>query len=139
MNNPLLVSVLQGRADLPAQLDDFLPGQSAAALEDMVERLALDVLHRIIGGTLESAGDIEAHNITGTELFEDFRFALEPCQGRVITSQPRRHDLERDPLAGLAVACLIDRAHGAAAQLLLDLKGSHTLPGSHTPSSSLEP
>ena len=54
MNDSLLVSMLKSRTNLLADLDDIVPGKFAG-LEQAIERLAFDELHRIIGGALSNS------------------------------------------------------------------------------------
>ena len=81
MDDAVLVGVLQGGAELLAELDDFLPGHAAAAGHDVVERFALDVLHGVVARALELADAEEADDVGMVELLEDVGLALEARDG----------------------------------------------------------
>ena len=82
MDDAGVVSVLQGGAELHAVIDDLLPGQSAAAGQHAVERLAVDVLHRVIARALELADAEQADDVGVVELLEDDGLALEARRRR---------------------------------------------------------
>src|SRR5262249_3370534 len=127
MDDPLLVGVLQRGADLPADVDDFLPRTAEPAAEHIVERLALDKLHREEWGSLVVPGGVEAHDVRVFELLEDFALTLEAAPGRLVAAEAEGNDLEGHGAVFGHVRYLVDRAHGPAAELLLDGEVSHSL------------
>ena len=130
MDDALLVGVLQRRAELPAQPDDFLPRQPAAPLQDFQQRLALDVLHRVVRQLLVLAVAEEADDVGVLELLEDFRLALETLERPGVGGGAARDELQGDALAGL-VARQVDGPHGAVAQLALDGERANLLIWQH--------
>src|SRR5262249_19325618 len=124
--------------------DDFLPGEpavslaetfpceAAAAFEDDVERLALDVLHDEEGSLLVPAGADQADDIRVLELLEDVGFALEPLDCRLVAQKNVRDHLQGDALARRAVHRAEDGAHRAAAQFPLDVERADLFADQHT-------
>src|SRR5205823_5907343 len=125
-----LVRVLQGFSELHAKIDDLLPGHLAAAGEDVVDRLAVDVLHGVVRGAVVAADAEQAHDVRMIELLEDGGFTVE-AGGGAVAAEAGSHDLDGDALAGLAVGATIDGPHGAAAQLLVDSKRPKLLADEH--------
>ena len=130
-----VVGVLQAVAELATQIDDVLPAHPAAAGHDMVERFAFDVLHGVVARALELAARVEPDDVGVVELFEDVGLALEARDGAgVVVAESGGHDLDgddQDGLVGLDVAGAVDGAHGAGAQLLVDLERPELLSDQH--------
>src|SRR5207248_4534848 len=101
MHDAVFVGMLQGGADLPAQIRYLFPRQAAASLQGLIQRLPLHVFHGIKGGALKTAADVEADDVRMAELLEDFCFTLKTCQSCLVVSEPKRHDLEGYALAAL--------------------------------------
>ena len=143
MDDAAGVCVLQRVAQLPAQREDLLPGEpavavaqglageAAAAFEDDVERLALDVLHDEEGRLLVVAGADQADDVRVLELLEDAGFAFEPLDGRFIAEQDVRDHLQGDALARPAVDRAEDGAHRPAAQFPLDVERADLFADQH--------
>ena len=120
MDDPLLVGVLQGGAELLAELNDFLPRQPAPAAEPVLQRLALDELHGEKRSALVPAGGVEADDIGVLELFEDGGLALEAGLGTFTLQDAGQHHLDGDRQPGFRVGSAVDGAHGPAAELFLN-------------------
>src|SRR5262249_11836106 len=127
----LFVGMLQSRADLLADGDDLLPGEPAAALKQGLQRLAVHELHDVKGGLAVAAGGVQTNDVRVVQFLKDFRLALEAGQGSRMGVVTAGDDLDGHDLTGLHVPAAEDRAHGAAADLVLDGERPNLLADPH--------
>jgi len=131
MDDAGFVRVLQARAKLLAERDDFLPRDPAAAEQQVIERFAFDVLHRVERRVLQAAAGVQADDVGMLELLEDVGLALETGLGVRAGAQSGGHDLDGHARPLLHVPRAIHRPHRAAAQLLLDGERADLLSDEH--------
>ena len=87
----------------------------APRAHDVVQRLAVDELHREIGPPDPGIDgeDVVAHDRVVRQMVEDRGFLAEQRQDRLVAGEFRQDDLDRDVVAGLDVVAAIDLAHAA--------------------------
>ncbi len=113
------------RADPGGNLDrdvERLPQRRRLRLQEVPQRVALDVFHRderLTGGGLTER--VDDADVGMVERGGRARFLLEASRARVVGAEVAGEDLDRDLASELEVAGEIDDAHAAGAELPADL------------------
>ena len=96
-------------------------GAIAPAAHDLLQRVAVDVLHRDVVDAVLLAGVVDRHDVRVVELRGALGLAQEVLQRLRILLQRVGQHLERDDAVEHGVLGLVDDAHAAAAELAEDL------------------
>ena len=129
MDDQVLVGEVDGRADLPEELEPLV-GRQLPLVAILVDRLPLDILHdevgtAILGGAaVEQLGDVRMVQVS-----EDLALGAEAADDLVrVHAAP--DELEGHPLLELLVRPLrqVDRAHAPPAELAHHPVGADALP-----------
>src|SRR5205807_10237611 len=104
------VRLREGLGDLPKDVDRALDRQHLFALDDLGERLTLEVLHREEQPVIVGPSEVEhLQDVIVVELRYRRRLATEPLERRVVRRKLRMQNLDRDALAKRRVLAAIDR------------------------------
>ena len=97
--------------------------QRAVVLQDRRERAAVDEFHRQIGPLQHRLDreDVVAHDRFVLQVVQRRRLLAEQRERRLVLGELGQHQLDRDRVAGLDRVALVDLAHAAGADQLVDL------------------
>ena len=119
VHHSVLVREVETVADLPDQVGDLLEGEDALLGDHVLERLALDVLHRDVRGGALLADVVDSHDVGVGERPGGAELALEPGLQVIdlLGGDPRIEldDLDRELATDDRVLGQVDDAHGALA------------------------
>ena len=107
-------------ADLTGDLEPALLGESADALEQCAEVLAVDVLHRQKRRPIDFVDVVDAADVWVRHLTRHPHFGVELCQASGIPVDVGRQKLQRDRLAELQIVSTKHFTHPAAPEPLDD-------------------
>ena len=124
VDDAAVVGVTQRAARLDADPRHFAPIEMPTAPQLLLQTVSIDQFHRIEEQPLLLAEAKKPDDVRVAELAERLDFGLEPAAKPLLASQVGRKKLDGGRLAGLAVDCLIDRPHAAAAKGADDLVGT---------------
>ena len=121
VDEPLLVRVLQSGRGLRDVLGRGRVRDRAVAIEDLLERLAVDVLHDEVGHVVVPRDVEDADDVRVVERRGRAGLAEEPLERELLVLVAARHEhLDRDLAVQFQVLREVDRAHPAAAEHVLD-------------------
>ena len=117
-----LVSVRLGERaqDLAGELDRRQRRRRALADEQLLQRRAVEVLHRDVVGVLGLAAVVDADDVRVAEAGGGPRLALEALDELLVTGVTLVQDLQGDLAAELLVLGQVDLGHAAGAELAHD-------------------
>src|SRR5262249_40359091 len=131
VDDATLMRVPECRANLLTDFNHLFPGQPADACKQSIEGFAFQILHGVERRSLEVASRVVSKDVWVAELLENGNLALKASERGLVAARTSHHDLDSDPLAGLAIDGAIDGPHGAAAELLFNIEGTDSLPHLH--------
>ncbi len=94
--------------------------QPRQLVDDLVEPLALDELHRVVGHLAVAADLVDRHDVGVVQPRRRLRLAAEPFQGQAVFRNLAGQDLERHLAAQADLLGLVDHPHAAPADLAED-------------------
>src|SRR5205823_7485531 len=121
MNHAFSMRCLEGETDLLDDLDRFSWRQLAPALEKIGQRLTIDELHGDELHPIRFAKVVNADHVAMRDLPGQHEFLFEKLNDARIACQIGTDYLQRDYAFDVAVVRLVNRAHSAQSEHLLDL------------------
>ena len=120
VQDALAVRGVEGIRDLHAEIEQEAGGHRLA-VDDLVERLPLEQLHREEPLSLELVDGVDGADVRMVEGRRGARLALEPFDGRRRGRHFGRQELQRDRTAEPEILGLVHDTHAARADALDDL------------------
>ena len=120
VHDPVPVREAQRREDLARVLDRDVDRRGAAADDQLLERAAVEELHRDVVGVLGLAAVVDRDDVRVVERGGVLRLAAEALDELVVVPVAAVEDLDRDAAAELLVFGEVDVGHPAGAELALD-------------------
>ncbi len=121
MDEAALVRVLQARRRLRDVLRGHLEGHTAVAVERLLKRLALDVLHHEVRHFVVPRHVEDADDVRVVERRSGAGLAQEPLQGELlILALARRENLDRDFPVQVDVLSEVDGTHPATTEQVVN-------------------
>ena len=116
VHHAVLVRVAQAGEHLHRDRDRALRRQRPLGLDDLLERAALQVLHRDVGPAVGLAAVVDGDDVGVVEARRGLRLAPEALDELAVLGIALRHDLERDLAAEARVLRQVDGRHAADTQ-----------------------
>ena len=132
MDDPLLVGMFQSARAGDDHVERVADGELAEFSEPRLHAAAVDILHGAIVKTVGFADTVTAHDVGVIEPGHDTRLALEALDELRIRGQVPGEHLDGGVAVQAELACHVDRAHAAGAELSGELEiaqGAHLLRG----------
>ena len=120
MHDPVPVREAERREDLARVLDGDVDRCGAAADDQLLERAAVEELHRDVVGVLGLAAVVDRDDVRMVERGGVLCLAAEPLDELVVVPVAAVEDLDGDPAAELLILGEVDVGHPAGAELALD-------------------
>jgi hypothetical protein len=119
MDDSLLVRRIQRVGNVDAQIEQEFEVQRAA-LDGVLQRLAVETLHRKVGVAVFPADIVNRANVGMIQRGRRLRLAAKPFERHLISAQIFRQEFQRNKSVKPRVFGFVDNAHAAAAQLFHD-------------------
>jgi hypothetical protein len=125
--DPVPVRVPQRARRFGQQAADLVRRKPPAALEQLGQRAAAEVLHDEVDDLARLADAVDGDDVGMLEAGSRSGLPLEPLDELLVERQGERQHLDRDVTLQMAVVRLVDDRHPPPAQLAVDLplRGQH--------------
>ena len=121
VDDPLAVRVLEPGACLDADLGGRVGAEPALGLQQLRDRLALDVLHDDVVALGVDPGVVDLDDVGVDQLRDRERLAAEAGHELVVVREVLGEDLHRDGSFQHPVGCPVDGRHAAGAEPIAEL------------------
>ena len=121
VDDPLAVGVLEPGARLDPDLDRRLGAEPPLGLQQLGDRLALDVLHDDVVAAVVDAGVVDLDDVRVDQLRDRERLAAEAGDELVVVGEVLGEDLDRDGALEHPVGGPVDGRHAARAEPVAEL------------------
>ncbi len=128
VNDSVVMSVLQCRANLPAAFGCFLPRQMPSTCQNILQRASFNELHGIEELSVGFAAIEVCDYVRVSETLEDQDFAFESLTYQRIVRDARVQQFESNTRSAFAVSGMKDRTDGSRADLIAEFEISKLTP-----------